>query len=160
MTDTVEPTVEKRQSAAGHRPPTGTLRRRPANPPEPGGSQPPAAWPPLLVLLAGVVVLALVLLDGPGGVRAVAVLTYLAVLPGYAVARLIRLPGGVARFVIGVALSLALGILVAQAMVELRRWSPLLGLSTLVAVASLAALLELLRIGRTARRGSGRVNGS
>jgi hypothetical protein len=72
----------------------------------------------------------------------------------------IRLPDGVTRFVIGVALSLALGILVAQAMVQLGRWSPLLGLCTLVTIASLAALLELLRNGRTTRHGSGRVTRS
>jgi hypothetical protein len=128
MTDTVEPTVESRQAWP--------------------------AWPPLLVLLAGAGVLALVLLDVPGTIRATAVLGYLAVIPGLAWVRLIRLTDGVTQFVIGGALSLALGVLVAQAMVELRRWSPLLGLSVLVAVASLAALLELLRDGLAARRGS------
>lgn len=136
MTDTAEPTVE------------------------PAAERPPALWPPRLVLLAGVAVLALALLDVPGTVRAVAVLTYLAVVPGLAWVRLIRPPDGVAQFVIGVALSLALGILVAEAMLQLRRWSPLLGLGTLVAVASLAALLELLRTKRMARRGGGQVTGS
>jgi hypothetical protein len=157
MTDTVEPTVEERQAAPGRRPPTGTLPRGSAAPPHPDGSRKPTVWPPLLVLLAGVGVLALVLLDGPDAVRAVAVLAYLAVIPGLALVRLIRLPDRVTEFVIAVAVSLALGILVAQAMVQLRRWSPLLGLCVLVTVASLAALLELLRYGRAARRGSRRV---
>jgi hypothetical protein len=157
MTDTAEPTVETGKAAPRHRPPPGTRPRGPAAPPGPHGSRPPTVWPPLLVLLAGVGVLALVLLDGPGTVRAVAGLGYLAAIPGLAWVRLIRLPDGLTQFVAGVALSLALGILVAQAMVQLHRWSPLFGLCALVTVASLGALLELVRNGRAARRGSRRV---
>jgi hypothetical protein len=159
MTDTVKPSVQSKEASAG-RPSTGTPPRRLAKPPGPDGSRPPPVWPPLLVLLAGVGVLALALLDGPGTVRAVAVLGYLAVVPGLAWVRLIRLPDGLAQFVIGVALSLALGTLVAQAMVQLKRWSPLLGLCALVTVASLAALLELLRNGRARRRAAGRMASS
>ena len=121
--DNAEPTAEKGEVGAVNRPST--------------------VWPPLLVLLAGCAVLALTLLDGPAGIRALAVLSYVAVVPGLAWARLLRLPGGLTQFVIGVALSLALGTLVAQAMIALRSWSPLLGLGILVAVASPAALLEL-----------------
>ena len=102
-------------------------------------------WPPLVILLAGGDVLALVVSDVPSLLRAVAVLGYLAVAPGLACARLIRILDGPSRFVVGVALSLALGILVAQGMIQLHRWSPLLGLSTLTSVASLAALIELGR---------------
>jgi hypothetical protein len=111
----------------------------------------PIVWPPLAVLLAGVAVLALVLLDGPAVARAVAVLAYLAVVPGLACVRLIRLPDALAQFVVGVALSLGLGVLVAQVMVALGRWSPLLGLCVLVTVGSLAAGLELVRNIRSAR---------
>jgi hypothetical protein len=112
------------------------------------------------MLLAGGGVLGLVLLDGPGTVRAVAVLAYLSVIPGLAWVRLTSVPDGVTQFIIGVALSLSLGILVAQAMVQLRRWSPLAGLCALVTVASLAALLELLRNGRATRRRSRRESSS
>ncbi|GAA2344952.1 hypothetical protein GCM10010170_030840 [Dactylosporangium salmoneum] len=132
---------------------TGMRLRRPATPRGQDGSRPPTVWPPLLTLLAGAGVLALVLLSGPATVRAVAVLTYLAIVPGLACVRLIRLPDRLTRFILGVALSLALGVLVAQAMVELRRWSPTLGLCALVAIASLAALTELVRNWRTARHG-------
>lgn len=111
----------------------------------------PFVWPPLAVLLASGAVLALVLLDGPAVARAVAVLAYLAVVPGLACVRLIRLPDALAQFVVGVALSLALGVLVAQAMVALGRWSPLLGLCVLVTIATLAAVLELVRSVRSAR---------
>jgi hypothetical protein len=105
-----------------------------------------------LVLLWGAAVLALVLLDGPAPVRAVGVLAYIAIAPGLACVRLIRLPDRLTQFVVGVALSLALGILAAQAMVYLRRWSPLLGLCVLVVVASLAALIELAQNRLAVRR--------
>lgn len=109
----------------------------------PADSPPPPPWPALVILLAGPGVLALVVWDGPSALRAVSVLAYLAVVPGLACVRLIRMSDGLSRFVIGVALSLALGILVAQGMIHLHRWSPLLGLSTLTGIASLAALTEL-----------------
>lgn len=117
----------------------------------------PRVWPPLVVLLSGAVVLALALFDGPAAARGVAVLAYLAVVPGLAWVRLIRLPDRLTQVVVGVTLSLALGILVAQAMLVLGRWSPPLGLGVLVIVASLAAGLELARDVRAARRGSSQV---
>lgn len=157
MTDTIGPTVEDKEAKPGRRPPTGTLPRGPATLPGPDGHRPPTIWPPLLVLVAGAGVLAFVLLSGPGTMRAIAVLTYLAVIPGLAWVRLILLPDGLTQLIIGVALSLALGILVAQAMVQLRQWSPPLGLCALVTLASLGALLELARNMRAARRDPRRV---
>jgi hypothetical protein len=103
------------------------------------------AWPPLLILAWGAVVVTLVLLDVPAAVRGVPVLAYLAVAPGLAYVRLLRLSDGVKDLLLGVGLSLALGVVVAQGMIYLHLWSPLLGLSTLAALASLAALFELLR---------------
>lgn len=158
MTDTTGPRAAKpgaaeRKGIPGPRQGTGMLQHRPAPPRRPDGSRPPNVWPPLLTLLAGLGVLALVLLNGPATVRAVAVLTYLAIVPGLACVRLIRLPDRLTQFVLGVALSLALGTLVAQGMVQLRCWSPLLGLCVLVTVASVAALTELVRNSRAARRG-------
>ncbi|MFF4889395.1 hypothetical protein [Micromonospora chersina] len=113
---------------------------------------PLSPWPPLVTLLAGAGVLNLVLWDVPGILRAVVVLGYLAVAPGLACARLIRIPDGPSRFVVGVALSLALGILVAQGMIHLHRFSPPLGIAVLTAIASLAALVELGRCGLRHRR--------
>jgi hypothetical protein len=103
------------------------------------------AWPPLLVLLSGAVVLGLVLLDAPASVRATPVLAYIAVVPGLACVRLLRLTDRWMGLLLGIGLSLALGIVVAQAMVYLHRWSPLLGLSTLTVIATPAALFELFR---------------
>src|SRR5690606_17537454 len=120
------------------------------------GSRPraPRVWPPIAILLAGTAVLTLIVLDGPAVVRAAAVVAYLAVVPGWAWARVIWPPDGLAQLVVGVALSLALGVLVAQAMVALGHWSPQLGLGALVAMASAAAALELAR-GVPAQGGSG-----
>ena len=111
-------------------------------------------WPALVTLFAGGGVLALVVWDVPSILRAVSVPVYIAVAPGLACARLIRIPDGLSRFVVGVALSLALGVLVAQGMIHLHRWSPLLGLTTLTAVASLASLTELVRNGLGRRPGA------
>jgi energy-coupling factor transporter transmembrane protein EcfT len=110
------------------------------------------AWPPLLVLLSGAVVLAVVFLKAPTAVRAAPVLGYIAIVPGLACTRLVRLPDRFTEFVLGVGLSLALGILVAQAMVYLHRWSPPLGLAALVVIASLAASAELYRGPRRPRQ--------
>ena len=71
-------------------------------------------WPAVVTLLAGGGVLALVVWDGPSILRAVSVPVYIAVAPGLACARLIRIPDSLSRFVVGVALGLALGVLVAQ----------------------------------------------
>ncbi|MER5336644.1 hypothetical protein [Micromonospora sp. NPDC002717] len=113
---------------------------------------PLSPWPALVTLLASAGVLNVVLWDVPGILRAVVVLGYLAVAPGLAFARLIRIPDGPSRFVVGVALSLALGVLVAQGMIHLHRWSPPLGLAVVTAIASLAALIELARCGLQHRR--------
>lgn len=115
----------------------------PAAPEENVASRTP--WPALATLIAGGIVINLVLWDVPGILRAVGVLGYLAVVPGLACVRLIRIPDGLSRLVIGVTLSLALGILVAQGMVQMHRWSPRLGLAALTGIASLAALIELGR---------------
>jgi hypothetical protein len=155
MTNSAEPEIDpnKDSSDRDQRPRT-VLRRRAVAPAAagPAGVRLRTTWPPLAVLLSGAGVLTLVLLDGPAALRAVSVLTYIAVVPGLACARLIRLPDPLTQFVVGVALSVALGILVAQAMVYLQRWSPLLGLYALAVIASLAALIELVRDRLAARR--------
>ncbi len=100
---------------------------------------------PLLLLLSGPVVLALILLDAPTWIRVAPVLAYIAVVPGLACVRLIRLPERLMEVLLGVGLSFALGVLVAQVMIYLHVWSPTLGLSTLVVIASLTGTLELYR---------------
>jgi hypothetical protein len=100
---------------------------------------------PLLLLLSGPAVLLLVVLDAPAWLRVAPVLAYVVVVPGLAVVRLLRLADTVVEAVLGVGLSLALGVLVAQLMVYAEVWSSALGLAVLVAVASAATALELYR---------------
>ena len=100
--------------------------------------------PPLLLLLAGPAVLALIVLDAPAWLRAGPVLLYAGVVPGYALVRLLRLPDPLMTALLGVGMSLALGLVVAQLMIYTHLWSPLLGLSALVVLASTAAGKDLV----------------
>jgi len=100
--------------------------------------------PPLLLLLAGPAVLALIVLDTPAWLRAGPVMLYIAAVPGCALVRLLRLPDPLTTALLGAGTSLALGLIAAQLMIYAHLWSPLLGLSTLVVVASVAAGAELV----------------
>ncbi len=136
---------------------------------QPGETPPPVAggaddgglraeWPSLLVLLSGAVVLILVLLDAPTPLRIGPVLGYIAVVPGLACVRLARIPDRFTELLLGVTLSFALGIIVAQLMIYAHLWSPALGLTTLVIVASAAAVIDLAsaRLASWLRRWAGR----
>jgi hypothetical protein len=121
------------------------LRQRP---PQSGdtttGGRSGSSWPPLLLGGAGLVVLALVLTGKPGVLRAAAVIGYVMTVPGLACIRLLRLPDRLPELAFGVGLSLALAVLVAQAMIYLEIWSPARGIAILVVIGSLAACAELL----------------
>jgi hypothetical protein len=110
---------------------------------------------PLLLLLSGPFVLTLVIVNAPTWVRAGPVLTYLAVVPGLASVRLLRLTDRLMEILLGIAFSLALGVLLAQMMIYLRRWSPTMGLATLVLIASIAALAEVHQARPAARIAKG-----
>jgi hypothetical protein len=130
--------------------------REPIRPLAAAGGDPAAGGPrqglpwhpvPLLLLLSGPVVLALVVLDAPTWLRAGPVLCYLAVVPGLAGIRLLRLADRLMEILLGIGLSLAAGILVAQSMIYLHVWSPILGVSAVMVIASVAAVLDLVRGG-------------
>jgi hypothetical protein len=108
-------------------------------------------WAPLLLSWVGLVVLALVLTGKPGPLRAVSVIGYVMTVPGLACIRLLSLPDRLLQLVFGVGLSLALAVLVAQAMIYLEVWSPVRGITVLVVIASLASCGELL-IARVSHR--------
>jgi hypothetical protein len=109
------------------------------------GRDMPRLTAPVLQLVAGVIVLGLVLTGAPAAVRVAPVLTYVAAVPGLACIRLLR-PGDVATTAaLGVGLSLALAVLVAQAMVYTGWWSPALGVAVLVTIASAASAAEIVR---------------
>jgi hypothetical protein len=119
------------------------LGERPAS----GGPtwRPRGYWIPLALLLCGPAVLLLVLLEAPVEIRVGPVLVYLTVVPGLTTVRLLRLGDPLVEVVLGVGLSLALGVLVSQLMVYLGVWSPTLGLAALVTIGSTAAAAELYR---------------
>jgi hypothetical protein len=104
-----------------------------------------APWVAVALLLSGAAVLALVLLHAPPPVRAAPVLGYLALVPGLACVRLIRLGDARIDLLLGVTVSLALGVIVAQVLLIAHHWSPVLGLAVLVGIASLAAIADLIR---------------
>jgi hypothetical protein len=101
-------------------------------------------WPPLLLNWAGLVVLILVLTGVPTTVRAAPVIGYVMTVPGLACIRLLGSLGRLPQLAFGVGLSLALAVLVAQAMIFLDLWSPVGGIATLVVIGSLASCAELL----------------
>ena len=98
---------------------------------------------PLLLLLTGPAVLVLVAFEVPSWARAVPALTYIAVVPGLAWMRLLRLADRGTEVLLAIGLSLAIGVLVAQLMIYLHVWSSTLGLAALVVIASLPGLVEL-----------------
>lgn len=110
--------------------------------------------PPLLLLLCGPAVLALVVFDAPVQYRAVPVLAYIVVVPGLAGVRLLGLADRTMEILLGIGLSLALGILVSQFMMQVNTWSPTVGLGALVVIASLF-LAPALYPGRRSRAGAG-----
>jgi hypothetical protein len=101
-------------------------------------------WPPLLLNWAGLVVLILVLTGVPTAVRAAPVIGYVMTVPGLACIRLLGSLGRLPQLAFGVGLSLALAVLVAQAMIYLDLWSPVGGIASLVVIGSLASCAELL----------------
>jgi hypothetical protein len=115
-----------------------------------GGGGRSSWWPPLLLSWLGLVVLALVLTGKSGVLRSALVIGYVMTVPGLACIRLLFLPDRLVQLVFGVGLSLALAVLVAQAMMYLEMWSPVRGMAILVVIGSLASCGEL--IARTSHR--------
>jgi hypothetical protein len=107
---------------------------------------PASWWPPVLLSWIGVLVLALVVHEAPTALRAPLVIGYVLMVPGLACVRLVRLPNRLAELALAVGLSLALAVVVAQAMIYLHVWSPVLGIAMLVIIASLATCAELLTV--------------
>ncbi|MGN9912912.1 hypothetical protein ACTMTJ_35785 [Phytohabitans sp. LJ34] len=119
----------------------------PARPGPVTGGRPPwwrRSGAPLLLLLSGPTVLLLAALDAPA--RAVPVILYVLAVPGIAVVRLIGVADRLMETMLGVGLSLALGMLVTQIMVYTGVWSPMAALAILVAIAT-ACLAPALRRG-------------
>jgi len=114
--------------------------------------------PPLSLLMCGPAALALVAFDAPAELRTVPVLAYIVVVPGLAGVRLLALADRRDELLLGIGLSLALGVLVAQVMIYMDAWSPAGGLAALVVLASLALAPQL--VPRRAPRPAGAGDGS
>lgn len=83
--------------------------------------------------------------------RSIIAFWFLLVCPGLAFIPLLRLPSRAVEWTLAVALSLALGVLVSEALVLARAWTPEGGLSCLIALSLSGAGLQLVRIGWEAR---------
>ncbi|MBW7882654.1 MAG: hypothetical protein H3C34_08455 [Caldilineaceae bacterium] len=101
-------------------------------------------WPLLLITAALAAVFAAYFRIGPP-LQAAIVFPFVLLCPGMALARLLPLRGELEAWVLAVALSLTLGILVALAMLIAGGWSPLGGLTSLAAVTLYGAVLQLAR---------------
>jgi uncharacterized membrane protein len=83
----------------------------------------------------------------PGPVRALVTIGFLLLVPGLAIVRLLDLPGSLTRFVLAVALSVAVETAGTLVMVYTHTWSPDTFLVLLCAGCCLAALVEVRRSG-------------
>ena len=108
-----------------------------------------ASAQPLLLPVATIVYAAavslLVFLQAPPSYRAAPVLLFVVLVPGIAVVRLLRIPGVLVQLTLGLAVSLALAVLVPSLMVYAGWWSPRGALVVLVAIAALASAAALVR---------------
>lgn len=101
-------------------------------------------WPALLVVSA-LATGALVFSGFEDPFRPVVVLAFLFVCPGLALVRLLAIGEPVTELTLGVALSIALAVLVPGTLIYTGAWSPKLGLALLIAATLAASVRELLR---------------
>jgi hypothetical protein len=87
----------------------------------------------------------LVALDADAWYRAPITILFVVVVPGLAIVRLIGIPDILVRLMLGLALSLALGVLIPSTLLYLGAWSPLGALAILAGLAFAAALGEVAR---------------
>ncbi|HET6699114.1 MAG TPA: hypothetical protein VFG88_08515 [Nocardioidaceae bacterium] len=93
----------------------------------------------------GAVALAAVLVQPGPPLQPLLVFAFLLVAPGVSVVGLLEPSSLMWHLVMGVAISIALGVAVAQVLLFMGVWSPELGLLLLVAVTWVAAGMQLLR---------------
>ena len=114
----------------------------------------PTAWTRfwLVVIPTSTVAVALMwLLDGPEAIRGSITVWFIAICPGMAIVRLLRLGRPVTEMMLGIALSLALASLVPGIFMYLGAWSPAGSLTTLMAVTGSAWVLDRGVFSRRAR---------
>jgi hypothetical protein len=100
-------------------------------------------WPAIITISTALVT-ALILNDVQGPVRTVVAAWFLFICPGMSFVRLLRLPNQAHQFVLAVALSLVLELLIAMVVVYMGAWSMTLVLAILVVLTSVGVIWQLL----------------
>lgn len=120
-------------------------------------SGPDAVLPaqPAVVAGSGLAALAAVVAEVGAPLQPVLVLWFVLVCPGLAVVGLLRLPSRLFALTLAVALSCALAVVVAQALLLAGAWRPMVGLLILLALTTLAAVPQLLGARTTSRPSAG-----
>ncbi|HEX9373948.1 MAG TPA: hypothetical protein VF897_23245 [Roseiflexaceae bacterium] len=104
----------------------------------------PWLWPAAILLSAlgaGLVVFG----DVQSPLRPAIALWFLAICPGMAFVRLLRIRDTLTELTLAIALSLALDAIIAGAMAYARAWSPTWGLAVLIGLSIVGAALQLVR---------------
>ena len=107
-------------------------------------------WPVFLVVSTVIVGILIGFGDG-GTVQLVAIILYLLFCPGLALIRLVRLSDPLAEFVLAIASSIALDLLLAETMVLLHLWSPAAGFFALAIFCFSSAFLQYAIPARVSR---------
>jgi hypothetical protein len=105
------------------------------------------AWPPVIVVSSLALLLAAAL-PVHGLVRGLLALWFFLTCPGMAIIGLLELGDPLGSALLGVALSVALGVLVSLVMVLTRSWSPDAGMAVLVTVSLAGAAAQAWRARR------------
>lgn len=111
-------------------------------PPPPWRTARRLAWPGLITISALAAMWAVLARAGPPLQPAI-LLWFLLVCPGMAFVRLLRVEDALARWALAIAVSTALGVVLAEAMIYGRWWNPLRGILTLAALSIIGAALQL-----------------
>lgn len=102
------------------------------------------AWP-LIIGGTGIAVVLMVAANFESPLRIILVIGFLFVCPGMAFVRLLHLHSHFAEFMLAVALSLTIAMLVSEMLVLMRIWSPLGSLLAIVIIALIGVVLQLIR---------------
>jgi Mrp family chromosome partitioning ATPase len=108
-------------------------------------------WLAASIAIGGAITLLLALTDASTVLRPVVTLLFLGFAPGAAFVWLLRDVDLPAKIVVSIALSLAIDIMTAQAMIWLRAWSPTAGLVAVVSASMVGLALQGWRANRTWR---------
>lgn len=99
-------------------------------------------WPTLIIILALLSIL-LALTSSGWALRPYVLFLFVLICPGMATIRLLRVNDSLTELILAIALSLALGTLLAELLVLTKHWSPTLILAGLVGISLIGAVLQI-----------------